>query len=71
MIGLIGNTYVRQVLRMYGVGSKLLNEIKSMYVSILECVRVKGGDSECFMIGSGVRQGFSCPFGSSICIWVQ
>ena len=30
-----------QVLRIYDVGSKLLNGIKSMYVNSLPCVRVK------------------------------
>ena len=39
-----------QVLRMYDVGSKLLNGIKSMYVNSLTCVRVQGGESECFGI---------------------
>ena len=32
-----------QVLRMYNVGDKLLNGIKSRYVDISACVRVKGG----------------------------
>ena len=32
-----------QVLRMYDLGSKLLNGIKSMCVNSLVCVRVKGG----------------------------
>ena len=32
-----------QVLRMYDVRGKLLSEIKSMYVDISACVRVKGG----------------------------
>ena len=45
-----------QVLRMYDVGGKLLNGIKSMYVNSLTCVRVKGGESEYFRINSGVRQ---------------
>ena len=45
------------VLRMYDVGGKLLNGIKSMYVNILACVRVKRGESECFRIDSGVRHG--------------
>ena len=30
-----------QVLRMYDVGGKLLNNMKSMYVNSLACVRVK------------------------------
>ena len=45
-----------QVLRMYDVGGKLLNGIKSMYVNSLTCVRVKRGESEGFRIVSGVRQ---------------
>ena len=46
-----------QVLRMYDVDGKLLNGIKGMYVNNLACVRVKGGESGCFRINSGVRQG--------------
>ena len=46
-----------QVLRIYGVGGKLLDGIKSMYVNSLACVRVKGSERECFRINSGVRQG--------------
>ena len=34
---------VWQVLRMYDVGDKLLNRIKSMYVDSQACVRVKWG----------------------------
>ena len=45
-----------QVLRMYDVGGKLLNGIKSIYVNSLACVRVKGGERECFNINSDVRQ---------------
>ena len=44
-----------QVLRMYDVGSKLLNGIKSIYINSQACVRVKGGESNCFRISSGVR----------------
>ena len=46
-----------QVLGMYDVGGKLLYSIRCMYVNSLVCVRVKGGESECFRINSGVRQG--------------
>ena len=46
-----------QVLRMYDVGVKVMNGIKSMYVNSLASVRVKGGENECFRINSGVRQG--------------
>ena len=33
-----------QVLRMYDAGGKLLNDIKSMYINSLACVRIKGGE---------------------------
>ena len=39
------------------MGGELFNGIKSMYVNSQACVRVKGGESECFRIDSGVRQG--------------
>ena len=35
---------------------KFLNDIKSVYVNSLACVRVKGCEIECFRINSGVRQ---------------
>ena len=38
----------------YDVDSKLLNGIRSMYVNSLACFRVKGSESECFRIISGV-----------------
>ena len=44
---------------MYDMSGKLLSGIKSMYVDNLACVRVKGGESECFRIDSGVRKGES------------
>ena len=47
----------REALRMYDEGDKLWNGIKSMYVNNLGCVRVKGGEIECFSINSSVRQG--------------
>ena len=37
-------------------GGKLLGGIKSIYIDILACVRIKG-EIERFRIGSGVRQG--------------
>ena len=46
-----------KVLRIYDVCRKLLNEIKSMLVNTLACVRIKNGESEC-RIDSGVRQGY-------------
>ena len=48
-----------QVLRMYDVGGKLLNGIKSMYVKSLTCVTVKEGESNCFRIDH-VLLAFKC-----------
>ena len=45
-----------QVLRRSDVDGILLKCIKSIYVNSLVCIRVKGGDSECFRVGCGVRQ---------------
>ena len=42
---------------MYDVEGKLLGGIKSMRVDSLDCIRIKGGESEPFRIDSGVRQG--------------
>ena len=59
-----------QVLRMYDVGGKLFNCIKSMYIS-LACVRVKGGEFEYFRINSGVRQMcIMSPMLFNIYIWM-
>ena len=38
------------------IGKSVLNGVKSMYVNRLACVKVKGGESECFRINSGVRK---------------
>src|SRR5277367_2527837 len=46
-----------QVLRMYGVESKLLNGIKSFYDGSRACVRVDNNTSEWFDVKTGVRQG--------------
>ena len=46
-----------QVLRMYDVGGKRLNGIKTMYVNSIVWVRVKKDESEYFRIKGGVRQG--------------
>ena len=48
-----------QMFRMYdwGGGDKLLSGVKSIYFNSLACVRVKGVESEWFLIDSGVRQG--------------
>ena len=54
---------VWQVLRMYDVGGKLLNGIKSMYINSLAYVRVKGGESECSRINSDVTRVYHVPLG--------
>ena len=38
------------------MGGKLLNFIKRVYVNSLACVRIKGCESECLRIDSGVIQ---------------
>ena len=47
-----------QVQRMYDVRCKLLDGIKSMYVTSLPCVTENGGESKCFRINNDVRQVF-------------
>ena len=42
---------------MYYVGGTLLNEIKSIYVTRLDCVRVIDDNNECFRIDRVVRKG--------------
>ncbi len=46
-----------EVLKMYGVGGKLLSAIKSFYVEVSACVRISGEISEHFEIKVGLRQG--------------
>ena len=53
---IVNRETLQQLLRVYDVGSKLLNGFKSFYVNSLSCARVKGGESECFRIESGLRQ---------------
>ena len=48
------------VLRIYDVGGKLLNRTKGKYLNLI-CVGVKGDESECFRIDSGMRQSFIMP----------
>ena len=55
MIGSIGRHYWK-VLRIYDVGGKLFNGIKSIYVNSLVRVRVKRCESDCYRIDSGIRQ---------------
>ena len=60
-----------RVLRMRNVGSKLLSGIKSMYIDISACVRVKGAESERFRVDSVVRRDISCLLGCSMYIWMD
>ena len=52
------------MLRVYDVDGKLLNEIKSMYVNSLACIKVKGNKSNCFRIENVVGQ--SCIMSSCL-----
>ena len=53
----VNRKVLRQVLRMYDVGGKLLSGIKNTNVDSSACVRVKGGESEGFTIDSEMRHG--------------
>ena len=46
-----------KVLRLYGVGGKLLKAVQSFYVGSKECVRIVNEVSEWFSVNVGVRQG--------------
>ncbi len=45
------------VSKIYGVGEKLLNAIKSFYEDASACVKISGETSEDFEIEVGLRQG--------------
>ena len=45
MYGRVNREALLQVLRMYDVGGKMLNGIKTMNIISLACVRGKGGES--------------------------
>jgi len=45
------------VLKDFGVGGRLLGEVKAFYRDASAYVKVKGKMSECFKIKAGVRQG--------------
>ncbi len=45
-----------EVLRIYGVGGKLLSVIKSFYEAASACVQINGETSEHFEIKVGLRQ---------------
>ena len=46
------------MLRVYGVGGKLLKAVQSFYVDSRACVRVGNGVSEWFPVNVGLRQGY-------------
>ena len=49
---------MRNVLRLYGIGGRLLRGVKSLYVGSKACVRVGNEVSEWFPMRVGLRQGF-------------
>ncbi len=59
-----------EVLRIYGVGGKLLSATKSFYEEASACVKISGETSEHFEIKVGLRLGVSCHHGCSIFIWM-
>ena len=46
-----------QMLRVYGVGEKLLKAVQSFYIDSRTCVRVGNDVSESFPVNAGLRQG--------------
>ena len=46
-----------QMLRVYGVGGKLLKAVQSFYVDSRECVRVRNDVSQWFPVNVGLRHG--------------
>ena len=46
-----------QILRVYGVGGRLLKAVQSLYVDSKACVRVGNGVSEWFPVNVGLRHG--------------
>ena len=59
-----------QMLRVYGVGGKLLKAVQSFYIDSSSCVRVRNDVSEWFPVNVGLRQ--DCvmfPWFSSIYGW--
>ena len=46
-----------QMLRVYGVGGKLLKAVQSFYIDSRACVRVGNDVSEWFPVNVGLRQG--------------
>ena len=46
-----------QMLRLYGVGGKLLKAVQNSYVDSKACLRIGGEVSEWFSVNVGVRQG--------------
>ena len=48
---------VWNVLRLYGIGGRLLRGVKSLYVGSKACVRIRNEVSEWFPVRGGVRQG--------------
>ena len=53
----IGQHGMWQMLRVYGVGGKLLKAVQSFYVDSRSCVQVGNDVSEWFPVNVGLRQG--------------
>ena len=60
-----------QMLRVYGVGGKLLKAVHSFYVDSRACVRVGNDVSEWFPVNVGLRQGcVMSPWLFNVYIWM-
>ena len=58
-----------QMLRVYGVGGKLLNAVQSFYVDCRACVRVRMNVNAWFLVNAGLRQGCVSMVVHCICGW--
>ncbi len=59
------------VLRLYGLGGRLLKGVKSFYMKSRACVRVGNGVSDWFPVRVCLRQGcVMSPWLFNVCIWM-
>ena len=59
-----------QMLRVHGVGGKLLNAVQSLYSDSRACVRVGNDVSEWFPVNVELRQGCEMFHGCLMYIWM-
>ena len=58
------------MLRVYGVGEKLLKPVQRFYVNSRACDRVRNDVSEWFLVNVGLRQGCVMSLLFNVYIWM-